>query len=1471
MAEAKQTKRWYYNLKTNRWDYVIEVTDNPYGDDYCIAFRWEDDEWKQRILTPHSAVPLTTPDENDFAFWYSSTTTGMAYPHPDRNGDGGVLGEIKMWTGEGWRTMERNELDANRETYLIIHGNLNTYDQQWIKDIANGLEGKGNPQILALDWGDMANEKWPVAGDPFATGIIPAAQRAAVFLRQMLGDDLDSFVSNHLNVIGHSYGCHLTSYLASYIPGTIKSLTALDAAEETYQRFDHPVQLSPLTAQKVTFYKSSGHLGGEEEFGHCNFVLVNDNSYKLNSKQWVGGLTKTESHGYAYEHYIDSLYNPHKYVGYNFETEHSYISQVLSYPSSYGNWAGIIGSSGKVQCLTQGYETGYWTPQEYASSLESVISKSGSVYDSFIHWLIVNDGMEIGKGDNIEGYISPRISAVSGLTDLSVINPNSKEPTLEINGASKDGEALQLKVDDTYYVSTAVWNNADNTAFTKEYLIDAQRNQNSEYQVWLSSSSDGFNESKSILLSHAPMYVAAQDFLGVSLSDLKITISKEQVEQLVYGSNDSALIAQYSATGEADLYVYGRAGVDAYSKISFPGTPPTSYQFIAGELYAEDNTTPAQKVTVATKEGIQLIFVVDDTGSMSEEIGSVKNALVRLIESYRQADGSSEGPRMQLITFKDSVTTRLTTSNLDDMLDAVRSLSASGGDDEPEYSDHAIARAVDNIGKGGSILFFTDAPSHEGPNMNAVMTKAQSKNVKINPIISGSMGSYASTASYSSAAYAVSTMALDEISEDETVESIAEEPTVDDTAESAVTMSVGESVSGTVHYGEDPYDWYTITLDKHAVYTFTFTTEEYEGFLNLYDADGTTLLKSIEQGESFTLNPDDDSTYYLRVRAYLYDDTPYTLTVQQTAAPSEIGSTRESFSILAAETGGMMLHDKGGSSAFESAVYNVVMSVSQPTVVSCGPNAVKRGTTMTVTLTGANTNWKPGETEVRFGSEHIRVVGVEVKSAITLMATIEIDSTCELDSLDVTVISGSETATGYDVLTVQSAPTSRQILGVETDSFMRGSEFTATIRGYNTGWTEETLQSISLGPGVEITGYEVVSETLIRVAGVITADAQLGYRTVQVVNDGTTTKLASAVFVSAYSEGLPRISLTSSGSVTVGKETLITIKAENMDFSTGKISVDLGTGIDVLNVEVVDATTLNVKLVAGEDAVLGYRNISVKLDDREAILSNGLDILPFNDVPEKSLSLELDADNKHSRVDSVGGDDAADYFFITPVELGVYSVNLENLSAPVELSVGIRNAEGEFEPARTLMVTPSAPRQGLDGFNVEAGDNLYIRVIAVGEGVSAYKLNLEGKNPPAAVVLDYDDNAQSTAPDLAWEAPTTENDGGIKGWVGTADAVDIYRLTMDEAGKVSISLSELETNARLRVMRDNGKGGSTQVAALAARRTGLDRELSLSAGTYYLQVESYDNGAGRYNTVYALDVELGKDAEKKQGVIAAIA
>lgn len=138
-------------------------------------------------------------------------------------------------------------------------------------------------------------------------------------------------------------------------------------------------------------------------------------------------------------------------------------------------------------------------------------------------------------------------------------------------------------------------------------------------------------------------------------------------------------------------------------------------------------------------------FVIDDTGSMSEDIAGVKANVNQLLDQIVAGD---EAPSLGLVTFKDSVDDRGFVCDVDELRAQVNALVASGGDDCPEFSNSGMLAALshfplvstDMVVTGGEIVLATDASAKDAFLGPAVAIEAAAKGVSVNAILTGDCG-----------------------------------------------------------------------------------------------------------------------------------------------------------------------------------------------------------------------------------------------------------------------------------------------------------------------------------------------------------------------------------------------------------------------------------------------------------------------------------------------------------------------------------------------------------------------------------------------------------------------------------------------------------------------------------------------------------------------------------------------------------
>lgn len=193
----------------------------------------------------------------------------------------------------------------------------------------------------------------------------------------------------------------------------------------------------------------------------------------------------------------------------------------------------------------------------------------------------------------------------------------------------------------------------------------------------------------------------------VSTSNFNVQISRFTSFD---GNSDGRYVMNFIPAGDYRVVVEP-LGANGFTLDRF-GTPPTSsendfdFEYLSPtdvELSCAEETpeVPADIATVSATNGstkladdilvggIDLAFVVDDTGSMGEEIDSVKFILNATITALQESL-VLPFPNTAVVSFKDDVTKRIVSDNPDTLRAVVDGLFAEGGSDCPEASNAAL-------------------------------------------------------------------------------------------------------------------------------------------------------------------------------------------------------------------------------------------------------------------------------------------------------------------------------------------------------------------------------------------------------------------------------------------------------------------------------------------------------------------------------------------------------------------------------------------------------------------------------------------------------------------------------------------------------------------------------------------------------------------------------------------------------------
>ncbi|MEO8287528.1 MAG: vWA domain-containing protein [Chloroflexota bacterium] len=148
--------------------------------------------------------------------------------------------------------------------------------------------------------------------------------------------------------------------------------------------------------------------------------------------------------------------------------------------------------------------------------------------------------------------------------------------------------------------------------------------------------------------------------------------------------------------------------------------------------------------------GIDLVFLLDATGSMGDEIGKIKATVGSIASRIEQMPGSS-APRFGLVAFRDRGDDYVTrswnfTSNIEEFSSNLSNVNAGGGGDTPESLNEGLHEAINLPGWADTstgrrlrlIVLVGDAPPHtdyaNDYSYTALVQDAVAAGIKIFPV-----------------------------------------------------------------------------------------------------------------------------------------------------------------------------------------------------------------------------------------------------------------------------------------------------------------------------------------------------------------------------------------------------------------------------------------------------------------------------------------------------------------------------------------------------------------------------------------------------------------------------------------------------------------------------------------------------------------------------------------------------------------
>ncbi len=224
---------------------------------------------------------------------------------------------------------------------------------------------------------------------------------------------------------------------------------------------------------------------------------------------------------------------------------------------------------------------------------------------------------------------------------------------------------------------------------------------------------------------------------------------------------------------------------------------------------------------------------------------------------------------------------------------------------------------------------------------------------------------------------------------------------------------------------------------------------------------------------------------------------------------------------------------------------------------------------------------------------------------------------------------------------------------------------------------------------------------------------------------------------------------------------------------------------------------------------------AAKTTDTDYTLRNTFVALPADTAANTWQAAKLAAKDISGGVDNwVGFDDPADCYRLVMTNAGTLTLGLTGLNGDVNLSLLDGTGKVLKTSANKLNASESITADLLAG-------TYYVNVAPVkGVNGATYTLTHAEKYCPA----DTAANTWQTAADIA---------GGVDNWVGFGDAADYYKLTMTNAGTLTLGLTGLSGDANLSLLDGTGKALKTSANKLNAPEA---ITADLVAGTYYVNV-----------------------------------
>ena len=218
---------------------------------------------------------------------------------------------------------------------------------------------------------------------------------------------------------------------------------------------------------------------------------------------------------------------------------------------------------------------------------------------------------------------------------------------------------------------------------------------------------------------------------------------------------------------------------------------------------------------------------------------------------------------------------------------------------------------------------------------------------------------------------------------------------------------------------------------------------------------------------------------------------------------------------------------------------------------------------------------------------------------------------------------------------------------------------------------------------------------------------------------------------------------------------------------------------------------------------------------------------------------ELPFNTPHTETLGLDGD-LADCYKLTLTN-GIFQI-IGSVSTTLKAKASFYNSDGKKAASLSISggkfsMKPATLAAGTYYLMLESRDG--------GRSTGEYTLSVTGTEFPAASMNNTLHDATRLPQSPAGNAET-------EGWVGLGDSIDYYRIDPDRAGTLFVSVTGLSAKVKVTLYRADGK--KIKSVSLSKDSSDVFKGGYLLDGAAYLSIESGDNGKGKQNTSYTLDI-----------------